>query len=57
MRLASSLMSSFSAKENNVSIIVSEIEALNSDYYLWLTGQGVNWFHGEGNYGFDKPER
>ena len=32
-------------------------EELETDYYLWLTGQGANWFHGEGGYGFAKPER
>lgn len=30
---------------------------IESDYYLWLTGQGANWFHGEKNYGMDKPKR
>lgn len=34
--------------------IEKEIE---SDYYLWLTGQAANWFHGKGNYGINKPER
>jgi hypothetical protein len=34
------------------------IEAdLDSDYYLWLVGQGAGWFHGNGNYGFTKPTR
>jgi len=34
------------------------IEAeLDSDYYLWLVGQGTRWFHGEGTYGFTKPVR
>lgn len=30
---------------------------IDNDYYLWLTGQGTKWFHGEGNYGKEKPER
>jgi len=30
---------------------------LQTDYYLWLTGQGANWFHNEGNYNVTKPER
>jgi hypothetical protein len=30
---------------------------VETDYYLWLTGQGANWFHGKGNYGVVKPER
>ena len=32
-------------------------EELQSDYYLWLTGQGANWFHGEGSYDITKPTR
>ena len=32
-------------------------ENLDTDYYLWLTGQGANWFHDEGSYGFTKPDR
>jgi hypothetical protein len=30
---------------------------LDTDYYLWLIGQGANWFHGEGTYGIAKPNR
>ena len=30
---------------------------LDSDYYLWLTGQGTSWFHNEGNYSSVKPVR
>jgi hypothetical protein len=30
---------------------------LDTDYYLWLIGQGANWFHGEGTYGIAKPSR
>ncbi|WP_233244026.1 xylosidase [Tamlana fucoidanivorans] len=30
---------------------------LDSDYYLWLTGQAANWFHGEGSYSINKPNR
>ena len=30
---------------------------LTSDYYLWLTGQGAKWFHGEGAYTGAKPVR
>lgn len=34
------------------------IEAdLESDYYLWLTGQAANWFHGNGTYSTTKPVR
>ena len=32
-------------------------EGLSTDYYLWLTGQGANWFHGNENYGDKKPVR
>jgi len=32
-------------------------EGLESDYYLWLTGQAANWFHEEGGYGAAKPTR
>jgi len=32
-------------------------QELQSDYYLWLTGEGTRWFHGEKGYGLDKPER
>jgi hypothetical protein len=30
---------------------------LETDYYLWLIGQGANWFHGESGYGIGKPTR
>lgn len=30
---------------------------LTTDYYLWLTGQAANWFHGSGGYGRTKPSR
>lgn len=30
---------------------------LQTDYYLWLTGQGARWFHNKGNYGTTKPLR
>ena len=30
---------------------------LTSDYYLWLTGQGTKWFHGEPGYTRVKPTR
>jgi hypothetical protein len=30
---------------------------LASDYYLWLTGQGARWFHGENGFGNTKPIR
>lgn len=30
---------------------------LESDYYLWLTGQAANWFHGNSGYGMTKPTR
>ncbi len=32
-------------------------EDLESDYYLWLTGQAANWFHGQVDYNSSKPER
>ncbi|RAV98203.1 glycoside hydrolase family 71/99-like protein [Pseudochryseolinea flava] len=32
-------------------------DSLGTDYYLWLTGQGAHWFHGEGIYGIKKPSR
>jgi predicted alpha-1,2-mannosidase len=32
-------------------------ESLPTDYYLWLIGQGANWFHDEGNYDAAKPAR
>ncbi|WP_460670564.1 glycoside hydrolase family 71/99-like protein [Larkinella ripae] len=34
------------------------IEAdLDSDYYLWLTGQATHWFHGKKGYSAQKPVR
>lgn len=30
---------------------------LTTDYYLWLTGQGANWFHGGAGYSKSKPSR
>jgi hypothetical protein len=34
------------------------IEAgLDSDYYLWLVGQGARWFHGDPGFGLIKPVR
>ncbi|WP_227686822.1 glycoside hydrolase family 71/99-like protein [Spirosoma arboris] len=34
------------------------IEAdLPTDYYLWLTGQAANWFHGQKGYSTQKPFR
>ncbi|MHA4809769.1 glycoside hydrolase family 71/99-like protein [Flavitalea flava] len=30
---------------------------LSTDYYLWLTGQGTNWYHGASGYGRIKPIR
>lgn len=30
---------------------------LQSDYYLWLTGEGAKWFHGEKGYSLQKPVR
>lgn len=30
---------------------------IESDYYLWLTGQAARWFKGEGTYGVIKPKR
>lgn len=30
---------------------------LQSDYYLWLTGQGGKWFHGEAGFNATKPVR
>ncbi len=31
--------------------------SLKTDHYLWLIGQGANWFHGESGYGILKPTR
>lgn len=32
-------------------------EGLSTDYYLWLTGQAANWFHGQTGYSITKPVR
>jgi hypothetical protein len=32
-------------------------DSLDSDYYLWLTGQATNWFHGDNTYSASKPVR
>ena len=32
-------------------------KSLQTDYYLWLTGQAANWFHGEDGYDNNKPIR
>lgn len=32
-------------------------ESLDSDYYLWLTGQATRWFHGETSFSSIKPLR
>ena len=32
-------------------------KSLQTDYYLWLTGQATKWFHNEGNYNHIKPIR
>lgn len=30
---------------------------LETDHYLWLTGQAANWFHGQDGYGVARPVR
>jgi hypothetical protein len=50
------------AKQDNLPLNASKqfvgIEnELASDYYLWLTGQGAKWFHGEPGFGITKPVR
>ncbi|TRX60170.1 xylosidase [Fulvivirga sp. M361] len=30
---------------------------LQTDYYLWLTGQGTRWFHGDDSFSTVKPKR
>jgi hypothetical protein len=42
--------------ENGFKFVGIEQE-LQTDYYLWLTGQAANWFHGQGNYNNIKPNR
>lgn len=32
-------------------------EGVESDHYLWLTGQAAKWFKGEGTYGVNQPQR
>lgn len=32
-------------------------DSLESDHYLWLTGQAANWFHGDNSYGITTPVR
>ena len=32
-------------------------ESLDSDYYLWLTGQATKWFHGKDSFSTKKPIR
>ncbi len=49
-------------KENDVPLngggkFVGIESNLDNDYYLWLTGQGANWFHGDAGYGPVKPTR
>lgn len=49
-------------KENNLPLngegkFVGIENNLDSDYYLWLTGQGANWFKGKGDYSRKKPIR
>jgi len=51
-------------RENEVPLVTSSgykfvgiEEGLESDYYLWLTGQAANWFHGETGYSITKPTR
>lgn len=50
-------------KENEVPLanppykFVGIEEDLESDYYLWLTGQAANWFHGDTGYSSVKPIR
>lgn len=50
------------ARENEVPLngdgkFVGIENNLPSDYYLWLTGQGANWFHGSKKYSAVKPVR
>jgi hypothetical protein len=52
------------SNENNVPLngdsglkFVGVEKDLDTDYYLWLIGQGANWFHGNGTYGSTKPAR
>ena len=48
------------AKEGNLPLngsgkFVGIESDLESDYYLWLTGQGTRWFHGENGFSIVKP--
>jgi hypothetical protein len=52
------------SNENNVPLngdsglkFVGVEKNLDTDYYLWLIGQGANWFHGKGIYDSTKPAR
>ncbi|CAL1519546.1 glycoside hydrolase family 71/99-like protein [Chitinophaga sp. MM2321] len=50
------------AKEANLPVngdhkFVGIENELDSDYYLWLTGQAAKWFHGESNLNATKPVR
>lgn len=50
------------APENNVPLngdlkFLGIEEGLETDYYLWLTGQSANWFHGKKGYSASKPVR
>lgn len=51
-----------SARENEVPLnghlsFMGIEQDLETDYYLWLTGQAANWFHGQDGYGSVKPVR
>lgn len=50
------------AKQNNLPLngsgqFVGIENDLDSDYYLWLTGEAGKWFHGQTGYGMTKPVR
>jgi hypothetical protein len=50
------------AKENNLPLngsgkFVGIEESIDSDYYLWLTGQAAKWIHGDNSFGIVKPVR
>ena len=38
-------------------VFVDIDDSVGSDYYLWLTGQSANWFHGKSGYSKVKPIR
>lgn len=51
-------------RENEVPVVeksgykfVGIEEGLESDHYLWLTGQAANWFHGQAGYSIATPTR